>query len=267
MLSARWSVIACVFLGALFFSCSSPTSTTEIADTEGSNVELGVPQDSDSSDDYIINRVQYSLSYNKNLNVANWVSWNEDSAWYGSVPRCDCFKADPLLPSNFTSVGSNAYVASGYDRGHLCPSEPRTRSDSDNANTFYMSNIWPQTGSLNQQTWAYLESYCDSLCTKANKERYIIAGGIYRTKNRVNGLVTIPDSCWKVVVVMDKNTGLSKVNSMTRVIAVCMANRAYTKDDNEWQLYTTTVRRIEQSTGYDLLSKVPKSIQDIIELR
>ncbi|MGV8018309.1 MAG: DNA/RNA non-specific endonuclease [Ignavibacteria bacterium] len=47
------------------------------------NIELGLPTDADSTDDYIIYRTQYVLSYNKYTHNANWVSWNLNTSWYG----------------------------------------------------------------------------------------------------------------------------------------------------------------------------------------
>jgi endonuclease G len=227
--------------------------------------ELGVPTDATPDDDILLRRFQYTLSYNPVLNVANWVSWNEDSAWYGPAPRRDAFVHDPDLPASFTRILDSYYTGSGYDRGHIVGSECRTRNDSDNQSTFYFSNVFPQTPDLNRETWYSLEYYCDSLSKEANKTLYVMAGGVYNTKKRLKNVVTIPDSCWKVVVVMDRGSRLRHVTKNTRVIAVMMNNGTYTTANNNWERYRTTVRNIEQQTGYDLLRSVPKDIQEVLE--
>ncbi len=232
-----------------------------------SALELGMPVDSDSSDDLILRHFQYTVSYNTRLNVANWVAWNEDSAWYGGAERCDCFEPDPLLPGNIAPVTNAVYSGSGYDRGHIANSEARTRSDSDNHATFYYTNIFPQTASLNRYTWYSLEKYCDSLSTQASKELYIVAGGVYHSNTRLKNLVTIPDSVWKIVVVLDRSQRKSAVNSSTRVIAVMMKNTDYAKEVNDWKLYTTTVREIEQSCGYSFFDSLPLSIQAVLKTK
>jgi len=58
----------------------------------------------------------------------------------------------------------------------------------------------------------------------------------------------------------------NKVNAATRVIAVLMPN---TQDCSKqpWSSYRVPVDTIEQLTGYDFLSNVPKNIQKIIEAR
>lgn len=45
-----------------------------------------------------------------------------------------------------------------------------------------------------------------------------------------------------------------------------MPNIAGIRKD-KWETYRTTVRRIEQSTGYDFLNRLPKAIQDVIEVK
>ena len=71
----------------------------------------------------------------------------------------------------------NDYSNSGFDRGHLCPSADRTTSKKENEGTFLMTNIYPQSPNLNQQTWRFLEEYCQKSLTDNNKECYIFAGG------------------------------------------------------------------------------------------
>jgi endonuclease G len=36
---------------------------------------------------------------------------------------------------------------------------------------------------------------------------------------------------------------------------------------DSWRKYTTTVRAIEQKTGYDLLSALPRELQDDLETK
>jgi len=106
------------------------------------HLTLGIPIDADSTDDYILVRSQYALSYNKNLNVANWVSWELNSAWFGDVSRYDGnFIQDSQLPNGYYRVTHNDYTSSGYDRGHMVRSEERTKTAEDNKSTFYTTII------------------------------------------------------------------------------------------------------------------------------
>jgi len=228
---------------------------------------LGVPFDSDTTDDYIIIRPQYVLSYNSKFNVANWVSWELNSDWYGDVPRyTGNFITDTSLPIHMYRVKHADYTNSGYDRGHMVRSEERTKTIEDNKSTFILTNILPQTPDLNQGVWLDLEYYCEDLCKKQNKELFVMAGGIYKTDSTLKGegKVRVPDSCFKIIVVLERGQTLSDVNETTPVIAVVMPNIAGVRKD-PWDKYKTTVRQIESSTGYDFLNKIPVRIQNIIE--
>ncbi|OGU15453.1 MAG: hypothetical protein A2X61_07760 [Ignavibacteria bacterium GWB2_35_12] len=229
------------------------------------HVEMGIPVDNTLSDDFLIFRQQYVLSFNKDKCVTNWVSWNLNSSWFGDVPRYNRnFITDPNLPINFCRAKHKDYTNSGYDRGHLVRSDERTNTVENNKSTFILTNVIPQTGDLNRGPWLALERYCEDLCKKNNKELYIIAGGIYHSSKKVNNKITIPDSCFKIIVILDRGKKSTSINSKTQIISVAMPNiEGIRKTD--WQTYITTVDRIEYSTGYNFLNKIPESFQSKLE--
>ncbi len=254
------------------FSCSTTNQQAGLSNNEASyprienvNITLGVPVDQDSTDDYIIIRSQYVLSYNPNRNVANWVSCNLNSSWYGDVLRYSGnFITDTSLPDSFYKVKHSDYANSGYDRGHMVRSEERTKTIEDNKSTFLLTNILPQRPDLNRGVWLNLENYCEDLCKKENKELYVIAGGIFHSANKIKDLVAVPDSFFKIIVVLKRDESLQSITDTTKIISVVMPNKNGIRND-PWQNYLTTVRRVEQSTGYDFLSNVKREIQEVIE--
>ena len=229
------------------------------------HLTLGVPFDSDPTDDFIIVRGQYALSYNSILNVCNWVSWELNRDYYGNVRRYKGnFLEDPLLPEWYYKVKHTDYSRSGYDRGHMVRSQERTKTTEDNISTFILTNILPQHPDLNQGVWLNLEMYIESLCKKEDKQLFIIAGGIFHKKNRINNIITIPDSCFKIVVILNKGETLEDVTEETPIIAVVMPNSSGVRN-HRWEVYRTTINRIESSTGYVFLSRVNKSIGEILK--
>ncbi|MGA1435663.1 MAG: T9SS type A sorting domain-containing protein, partial [Candidatus Kapaibacteriota bacterium] len=78
-------------------------------------------------------------------------------------------------------------------------------------------------------------------------------------------VVAVPDSCWKIIVILDSGQRLKDITPATRIIAVMMNNGTYTSGKTDWKLYTTTVDAIEERTGYNFLSDVPMQIQQSIE--
>ncbi|MBD0347353.1 MAG: DNA/RNA non-specific endonuclease [Coleofasciculus sp. Co-bin14] len=219
-----------------------------------------------NANNYLLQKPQYSLSYNNDKGIPNWVSWQLNKSWMGDAPRQNDFRPDDTLPAGWYRVKPTDYTNSGYDRGHMTPSEDRTKKVADNSATFLMTNIIPQAPDNNQGPWARLESYCRDLVKKEGKELYIISGG-YGTKGTINGKVSVPANTWKVIVVLDRpGQGVRGITTSTRVIAVNMPNSNGIRAVN-WKTYRTTVRQIESKTRYNFLSNVPIAVQNAIETR
>lgn len=224
---------------------------------------------------YLMEKTPFALSYHRDKGIPNWVSWHVDASWLGSAPRQDDFRADNTLPSGWYRVSNTSYTGSGFDRGHNCPSADRTRSTTDNSATFLMTNMIPQSPDNNQGPWARLEDYTRTLVSQGY-ECYVIMGQYgtggtgsngYRTTID-NGRVTVPNRIWKVIVALPAGSGddARRVTTATRVIAVNMPNTQGIRNNN-WGTYRTTVDAIEAAAGVDVLSRVPASIQAVIESR
>ena len=121
----------------------------------------------------------------------------------------------------------------------------------------------PQAPDNNQITWAGLESYCRTLANQGN-ELYIISGGSGTSGFIGAGMIALPTSTWKVIMVLPSGTNdVSRVTTSTRLIAVTMPNQNGINSD--WHVYRTSVDQIEAMTGYDFFSNVSPSIQSVIE--
>lgn len=227
-----------------------------------------------STNNWLLNKPQYAVSYNCSRGRANWVSWQLNSSWLGSAPRQDDFRPDTTLPSGCYRVTTTDFTGSGFDRGHLAPSADRTNTVANNSSTFLMTNMIAQSPDNNQGVWARLEDYARSLVA-GGKGLFIIAGGSgtggtgsagYKT-TIANGRVQVPSSTWKIIVVLNSaNAGLSSVTTSTRVIAVNIPNTQGVRNA-DWRNYRVSVDSLESLTGYDFLSLVPTSIQSVIESR
>jgi endonuclease G len=154
------------------------------------------------------------------------------------------------------------YSGSGYDRGHIVPSADRSLTVEDNAATFLMTNMMPQSADNNRNTWGNLEDYCRDLVSRG-KELYVVAGP-FGSQGELKGKVTVPKSTWKIVVVLDSpGAGLDGINASTRIIAVNIPNEQ--EINNDWRAYKVSVDQLENLTGYDFLSNVLPEIQLVIE--
>lgn len=266
-----------VFIWIISIGCQQTEVIPRIS-LEEEQMLLGNPSgataDVSNANNYLMTKPQFALSYNKNRGTPNWVSWHVSKDWLGNAPRQDNFRSDMTLPEGWYRVKASSYSGSGFDRGHNAPSADRTKSVEDNAATFLMTNMIPQAPKNNQETWANLEDYTRNL-VQAGQEVYVIMGSYGTggtgsnggTVNKIDeGRVTVPSRIWKVLVVLPEgNNDLSRINASTRVIAVNTPNTQSVRSD--WASYRTTVDAIEKATGYDLLSAVPKDIQEVLESR
>ena len=220
-----------------------------------------------NENNYLMPKPQYTLSYNRNKATANWVAWRLDSTWIGSAPRQDDYRPDPSLPDGWYRVQDSDYSGSGYDRGHTCPSGDRTRSIPDNSATFLMTNFMPQLSANNQGPWEEFEQYLRSLANQG-QEIYIFSGGHGNAGTIAQGQIVVPQVTWKVVLVLPNGTNdLQRVNKGTRAFGIIVPNQPPLNINTPWRNFRVTVNAVENLTGYDFFSAIPKNTQEIIERR
>ncbi|GIU82336.1 MAG: DNA/RNA non-specific endonuclease [Acidobacteria bacterium] len=252
-----------------------PISTTQptrkgkpLSEEEALEIFLpfGNPSNASKSDpeNYLLVNEYMVISYSRSKMIPNWVAWRVTPSDLGDLEREDSFRPDERLPSGFERVLPSDYTGSGFDRGHLCPSADRTSHPEAMASTFLMTNIAPQTPDLNRGPWEKLESYLRSLVRRRN-DVYVIAGN-YGEKGKIKRKITIPTNFWKIAVVLPTGSSPSSINERTRIIAVDMPNVKGIKDD-DWFTYRTTVRDIEQKTGYNFFSNLPQNLQEMLETK
>jgi endonuclease G len=268
------NILTISVIAVFIFGCppkhEEPLSGSLATTSRSEHLVMGNPSgavDSVSySNNYLMEKPQYVVSYNRDRGIPNWVAWHLDNTWLGEVPRKDTFRPDSTLPPDWYHVSKSSYNHSGYARGHHCPSADRTNTVENNSATFLMTNMMPQAANNNSGPWEKLEKYCRSLVSQG-KELYIYAGG-YGSQDTIDkGHVTVPSHTWKVIMVLDTGQDdLNRVTSTTRLIAVDMPNNndQISRTDN-WKNYRTCVDSIEARIGCDFFSNVPASIQAVIE--
>jgi DNA/RNA endonuclease G (NUC1) len=258
------------------FTVATGTAPPYSADV---HLTMGNPSGATASfsqpDNYLMQKAEYALSYNRSFGRPNWVSWHLSDEWTGSLTRVDTFRPDPAVPPDWYRVQSFDFAESGFDRGHMVPNADRDKETSIPINqaTFLMSNMVAQAPDNNQGPWAALENYLRTLLP--DDELYVVAGGVGTggsgsnggvTTLLADGHVTVPAYTWKVALVLPKDGGndVSRVSCTTRSIAVLMPNTQGIRND-PWENFLTTVDAVETLTGYDFFSNLPEPIQRCVE--
>jgi endonuclease G len=230
---------------------------------------LGLPSPASTDpDDFLSVKGGYVISYNSGRKVPNWISWELNSSYLGSIERQDDYRPDTTLPADLPQASLDDYSGSGFDRGHMCPSGDRTRTTSENSETFFLSNMVPQASNNNRGPWERLESESRSIAD-TGKELFIVSGGVFGAgSGTIGDGVSVPDDVFKVVVVLDAvGDGPDDVGEDTRVIGVMMPNSNSVDPDADWREFRVSVDDIEAATGHDILSDVDPALQSVIEAR
>ncbi len=225
---------------------------------------LGLPSAAmvSSPTQWLLVKPQYVTAYDTTRKVPRWVSWEVSSAWLGAAARSSSFHQDAQLPAGTPQATDADYRNSGFDRGHLCASADRTATATDNLATFTLTNVVPQTHESNAGPWEALETEVRTWAA-AGHHVYVVAGPIFGvTAQRIGAGVEVPLSTFKVAVVLDEGQAAS---ASTRVVAVVVPNTQSVS--GAWRPFRTTVRAVEQATGLDLLSDLPRDVQDVVETR
>ena len=199
------------------------------------------------------------------LGRPNWVAWRLTESDIGGEERSNDFRPNEQLPYGWKHVLPSDYTASGYDRGAPLPERrphdrPRAKQPYIPDDKHCSADAGPESLPVGKA-----ETYSRGLAKRGHVDLYIIAG-VYGEKAKLKRQVSVPTNFWKVIIAVPQGGDPSSVNSRTHVIAVDMPNVSGIASDS-WRKYTTTVRAIEQKTGYDLLSALPQALQDDLETK
>jgi len=200
---------------------------------------LGEPRPTDR----VLHRAGYSLGYDDTLRAARWASYVVTAASHSvgnaRVKREDeSFRLDPDIPKDHQRV-SRAYTGSGYDRGHLAPSDTVDFTEHSNDQTFFMSNVLPQHPRLNRQGWRSLE-HDVRRWTKARGRMVVVCGPIFKDPPRKFKGLYVPSHFFKVVYAWDHN----------KAIGFVFPNREV-KAAGRWR-HACSVAEVERAAGIRL---------------
>lgn len=203
----------------------------------------------------ILVRDGYTVSYNKDWKIANWVAWHLTKAHtYGKSDRSSIqFQEDDDTPAGRAT--NDDYYQSRYDRGHLCPAGDNRWDRRAHIQSFLLSNICPQNHGLNKGDWNDIEILCREWARKYG-EVYVVTGpifydGVKQTIGR--NRVAVPDVLFKVVLC---------TKNYARAIGFVVPNQGKHRDIRS---YVTPIDEIEQQTGINFFPKLKPDTERRVE--
>jgi endonuclease G len=204
--------------------------------------------------DEIINHTHYSLSYSEDYEQALWIAYELTS--YETIrkyERTNRFMTDPMV--RYSSADKNDYKNSGYDRGHLAPAADMSFSLQAMEESFYYSNMSPQTVGFNRGIWKKLEAQVRQW-TRDYGEIQIATGPIIEDGHITIGpnKVAVPQYYYKVV--------LAKRNGEYIGIGFILRNE---KSSSSLESFVVTIDQVEEKTGIDFFYSLDDEHEEEVE--
>ena len=145
-------------------------------------------------------REGYYVAYDAPVKIPVYVSYTLDPAnALGCVARTNAFVADASL--NGTGAKPDDYVGTGYDKGHAAPDGDLSWTQQVEYESFLMTNMYPQAGSLNRGIWKLLETSVRGWSVQLNQTYTIYVGALYGAGDKTIGKgVIVPHGYYKIVI-------------------------------------------------------------------
>lgn len=246
------SIAALITTAILCSSCTiAPLEEQKSQQTFGNLEEV---KTSSTQPSQIVNYEGFTLSFNSNMHVPNWVVWEltgEEVA--GTFPRKDNFRGDDNVKG---SAEKWDYSYSGYDRGHMAPAADMKWSKKAMDESFYMTNMCPQAKSLNTGAWKRLEEKCRQWA-EIDGSIIIVCGPVLTDPIEEyigDSKVAVPQRFFKVI--------LSPYADEPRGIGFIMPN---SKVPGGMQASAVSIDEVERITGLDFFSSLPDDIENKVE--
>lgn len=194
------------------------------------------------------------ISFNPGAHIPNWVAWELTAEeTLGTEKRKSNFRPDPGVKG---CPSLEDYRNSGYQRGHMAPAADMKWSPEAMSESFYLTNMCPQSGALNGGAWGKLEDKC-RLLASGQGPVYIIAGPVIdgRPLEYIGaGRVYVPSRFFKVI--------LTPYSTPAMGIGFIFPNG---RVEGGMQKCAVTIDEVEALTGHDFFSSLPDELEDRLE--
>ena len=144
-------------------------------------------------------RQAYLVGYDAAAKIPRYVTYELiPKNALGCVPRSNAFAADQSVPGGATPQD---YAGTNYDKGHQAPDGDMSWDTQVEFESFLMTNMAPQAGSLNRGIWKLLETSVRGWAVQHNNSFTIYVGAIYNAQDRrIGNGVVVPHAFYKIVI-------------------------------------------------------------------
>lgn len=153
----------------------------------------------------ILERKAYTVSYNAEMRIPNWVAWElTGDHTYGKAKRPNrAFHEDYDVKAPRATYGD--YRDGGWSKGHMCPAGDNKWDPDAMYETFLLTNICPQDYTLNSGYWNGIEMKCRQWAERYGSI-FIVCGPILEGDHHEtigSNHIVVPEAFFKVVVCLE----------------------------------------------------------------
>lgn len=182
------------------FICLNATAWTQRAPQDPQTCKVhapyGFPQTAGVSP---ICRQAYLVGYDAAAKLPKYVTYEliPQNA-LGCVARTNAFVADQSIQGGPVP---GDYAGTGYDKGHMSPDGDLSWDQQVEYESFLMTNMAPQAGSLNRGIWKLLETAVRGWTVQRNQSYTIYVGGVYNAQDKkIGNGVIVPHGYYKIII-------------------------------------------------------------------
>lgn len=221
----------------------------------------------------------YSMCFDKTKYAALWVAYPLHQSYRGSSGRTEAWAADPSISESWQAVlwGEEFSRYKDYTRGHQIPSADRTANDALNAQTFYASNMTPQSSNFNSGIWGTLEGKVrNNMC---NDTLYVVTGCYfgngYKTTldatswgnaSALSKECPVPTHYFKILLrTRSGNTGKPIAEcseSELKAIGLWFEHEKVYDENHSLATDCKSVKEIEELTGFTFFPTAPAKVKE-----
>lgn len=285
-----------------------PNVNRNTAYTDAAATRMEVPHLQEGNSRFIVYRtsdktfdkdgVNYCVEWDKTLKSNRWACYiltkkniaSGGSRWYGdrnitqtSESAAYIFDTRNLNLEDYFYRNENGNVRdylnrSGFDHGHLCPSNDRAYSDAINKQTFYLTNMQPQYSAFNGSQnvngklsgiWLTMENFVHNFTTSnkfaANDTLFVCKGGTIdradQILTRIDDKLIVPKYFYAALVWKRTNSNIYSG------IAFWFEHTSVNHGSDALKGYAISISELEKKLGnkIDFFCNLPDNIEKKVE--
>lgn len=197
----------------------------------------------------------YTILFDKNKKCALWAAFEMDKTdhpYNDNVGRNESWAVDPAIDADWQMSGS---YGNSYTKGHQVASNDRQTTKDENKQTFYYSNMTPQSSALNSGIWNTHEGQVQTMAKNLsdNERLYVVTGPVFESGySSTSDGYPIPTKYFKCLMKCTFDSTGAMIDAKGAGFIFTHASPSRTD---------TTIDAVEELAGFDFFRNIPDTLE------